>query len=271
MWIWESTIGIISSFGRVFTGPLTGPTSAIFGSGCGGRRLVLLERRLCGGGNCLERLGLADRDIGQYLAVEIEPGQLDAVHELRVGQSVLPRAGIDPLDPQGAKIALAVAPVAIGVAQRLLDLLDRDAVGGAAAPAIALGELEDLLVTGVSGNPAFDACQGSAPEIGHVGQDELGVTRLHRCGATSQSLTLGRFADQPVALVAPVPLDFASGGTAEALLCAALRLQLGHLEIRLRPAAPRHAARRPFERAYIAMPRHERKRGTSPLFSSVAE
>src|SRR5271156_7055246 len=124
MWIWESTIGIISSFGRVFAGPLTGLTSAIVGSGCGGRRRHSLERSLCGGGNCLECLGLADRNIGQHLAVEVEPGQLDAVHELRVGQPVLPCAGIDALNPQRAKIALAVAAVAIGVAQRLLDLLD---------------------------------------------------------------------------------------------------------------------------------------------------
>ena len=85
-------------------------------------------------------------------------------------------------------------------------------------------------MAGVGSDPAFDACQGSAPEIGHVGQDELGVARLHRRGATPQSLTLGRFADQPVALVAPVPLDLARSGTAEALLCAALCLQLGHLD-----------------------------------------
>src|SRR6202011_2483815 len=46
---------------------------------------------------------------------------------------------------------------------------------------------------------------------------------------------------------------------------------LGISTSRLRPAAPRHLARRPFERRYIAMPRDERKRGTSPLFSSGAE
>src|SRR4051794_40176356 len=266
MWIWESTIGIVVPPVRFLAGLSAGPHNAS-GSGGGWRRL--LERGLRGRGDRLESLGLADRDVREHLAVEIEPGQLDAVHELRVGQPVLACAGIDPLDPQRAKITLAVAPVAIGVAQRLLDLFDRDAVGSAAAPAIALGELEDLLVAGVGSDPAFDARQGSAPEIGHVGQDELRVARLHRRGAAPQPLALGRFADQPVTLVAPVPLDLACGGTAKALLCAALCLQLGHLEIRLRPAAPRHSARRPFERRYIAMPRFKRKRGTSPLFSDV--
>src|SRR5690348_9488762 len=143
------------------------------------------------------------------------------MHELRVGKPVLPRAGIDPLNPQRAEITLAVAPVAIGVTQRLLDLLDRDAVSSAAAPAIALGEIEDFLVAGVGGNPAFDARQRSAPQVGHVGQNELGVARLHRRGAAPQPLALGRFTDQPMALVAPVPLDLACGGTAEALLRAA--------------------------------------------------
>src|SRR5207244_12759029 len=114
-----------------------------------------------------------------------------------------------------AKITLSVAAVAIGVAQRLLDLLDCDAVGGAAAPAIALGELKDLLVAGVGSDPAFDACQGLAPEIGHVGQDELGVARLHRRGAASQVLSPGPFAVPPVAPVAPVPPYLAPSGAVE--------------------------------------------------------
>src|SRR5580658_7708368 len=85
------------------------------------------QRRARGRDHRGERLGLADRYIGQDLAVEIQSGEFDPVHELRIGQPVLARARIDPLDPQGAEIALAVAPVAIGITQRLLDLLDGDA------------------------------------------------------------------------------------------------------------------------------------------------
>src|SRR5580693_3845408 len=117
MWIWESTICIRYPSGLVF---FPAPFRPVIGpSGCGGvGRLV--QRGLCGCGDRLKSLGLADRDIGQDLAVEVEPGQFDPVHELRVCQPVLPRTGIDPLDPQGSEIALAVAPVAISVAQRLL-------------------------------------------------------------------------------------------------------------------------------------------------------
>src|SRR4051812_2739791 len=98
-----------------------------------------------------KRLRLARREIREHLAVDLDAGALDAVHELRIGQvqAELAHAGIDALDPQSAEAALLVAPVAIGIAQALLDLLEGDPVIAGIAIAIALGELEDLLVTGV--------------------------------------------------------------------------------------------------------------------------
>src|SRR5204862_7589953 len=87
-----------------------------------------LGRRYDGG----KRSRLADRQVGQDLAVELQPREFHAVHELRVGHAVLAHAGIDALDPQSAEVAFFVAAVAVGIAQRLLDLLDRDPIGGAA-------------------------------------------------------------------------------------------------------------------------------------------
>src|SRR5260370_21495357 len=67
---------------------------------CSRRRgLRLVERRLRARDHCGEGLRLADRQVGHYLAVEVDPGELYAVHELRIGQSVLARACIDALDP----------------------------------------------------------------------------------------------------------------------------------------------------------------------------
>src|SRR5258708_4980841 len=77
-------------------------------------------------------------------------------------------------------------------------------------------------------DPAFDPGHGSAPQIGHVGQDELGVALAERCRAAVQALLLFRLADQPVPLVAPVAYHLAGGGAAKALLRAALGLELGH-------------------------------------------
>ena len=48
----------------------------------------------------LNASGSRDREIGQHLAVELDAGALQAVHELRVGEAVLAHAGIDALDPQ---------------------------------------------------------------------------------------------------------------------------------------------------------------------------
>ena len=75
---------------------------------------------------CGSRIAMSDNT----LRSRSRPGELDPVHELRIGQPVLAGAGVDPLDPQCAKIALFVAAVAIGVAQRLFNLFDRDAIGG---------------------------------------------------------------------------------------------------------------------------------------------
>ena len=84
---------------------------------------------------------LPHRQIGHHLAVDLDPGLQDTVHELRVGEAVLARRGVDALDPQAAERTLLVAPVAVGILQALLDLLDADAERRLGAATIALGEL----------------------------------------------------------------------------------------------------------------------------------
>src|SRR3954454_3029909 len=81
-----------------------------------GRSESSAGRRLAGAiGKTSEGVRVADGDVGQHLAVDLETAQLEAVHERRVGQAVLARGGVDPLDPQTTEVALAVAPVAVGV------------------------------------------------------------------------------------------------------------------------------------------------------------
>ena len=92
------------------------------------RRAGSGSRRLAGDlGKTSEGVGVAHGDVGEHLAVELDAGQLEAVHELRVAHAVLARGGVDARDPQAAEVALAVAPVAVGVGvglqQRLLGAL----------------------------------------------------------------------------------------------------------------------------------------------------
>src|SRR5262249_52009545 len=108
----------------------------------------------------LKRRRLPCREIGHDLAVDLDSGLQDAVHELRVGHAMLAGRSIDALDPEPAECALLVAAVAIGILQALLDLLDADAERHLGAAAIAFGELQDLLVTSVCSHAPLDACHG---------------------------------------------------------------------------------------------------------------
>src|SRR3954454_18538633 len=91
-----------------------------------------------------ERLGVAHGDVGQNLAVQLDAGQLEAVHELRVAHAVQLRGCADAGDPQATEVALAVAAVTVrvglGLDQGLLGAL----VIVIRLAAEALGPLEDL-------------------------------------------------------------------------------------------------------------------------------
>src|SRR3546814_18152352 len=92
---------------------------------------------------------LADRQVREDLAVELDAGELQAVHEHRVGHAVLPHAGVDALDPQRAEVALAVAAVTVGVLQALLDRLHGEPEDVLAAAGIARRLVDALLVAGI--------------------------------------------------------------------------------------------------------------------------
>src|SRR3712207_8780420 len=65
-------------------------------------------------GKASERLGIPDGDVGQNLAVELDAGLAQAVHELAVAHALAPGGGAYAGDPQPAEVALAVAAVAGG-------------------------------------------------------------------------------------------------------------------------------------------------------------
>src|SRR5688572_24740362 len=66
--------------------------------------------------NEFDERGLVEhRDVRKHLAVHLDLGLPEPVHEHAVGKPVLAGSSIDAGDPQAAKVALLVAAVAIGI------------------------------------------------------------------------------------------------------------------------------------------------------------
>src|SRR3954447_5554251 len=91
-----------------------------------------------------ERLGVAHGDVGQNLAVQLDSGQLEPVHELRVAHAVELGGSVDAGDPQATEVALAVAAVAVGVRLRLDEGFLRPLVVVVGLAAVSLRPLEDF-------------------------------------------------------------------------------------------------------------------------------
>ena len=98
----------------------------------------------CLSGQCRERLGLFDGQIGENLAVEFNARELQTMHERAVAQALLAGGGVDARDPEAPEVALAVAAVAVRVRVRLHDRFLGALVVGVRLAAEALGPLEDL-------------------------------------------------------------------------------------------------------------------------------
>ena len=62
--------------------------------------------------------GVVDGEIGQCLAVELDAGDLQALHQLRIRQLVLAGRGIDARDPQPAELPLPLLAALVGVGHR---------------------------------------------------------------------------------------------------------------------------------------------------------
>ena len=102
--------------------------------------------------------GVVDRHFAEHLAVDLDAGSLQAVHERGVVHAVELAGGGDTGDPQGAEVSLLQAAADIGVGQGLHDLLVRHfEVAGFIAP-VALGELKSLVSSLARHHRAFNTC-----------------------------------------------------------------------------------------------------------------
>ena len=203
-------------------------------------------------GNCLtgnldqlsKRLRIVDSHVGEHLAVELDAGPLQTVHEHGVGHAVLAGASVDAGDPELADLALLVAAIAVLVLERMIDLLLGLGVGAGLGTIVALRAAEDgaALLAGVDGtlNTSHDdsplSCEATLRQLRKLtltkaqvaGDDPL--VGLGNHGLLAEvALTLGALLGEDVALVALGTHDLARTGHAETLGGTAMRLHLRHL------------------------------------------
>src|SRR5664279_634640 len=105
-----------------------------------------------------ERRRVVDGEVREDLAVGLDAGRLEPLDEPVVGHVVRARAGVDPLDPQLAEVALLRLAVPVAVDQRVGDLLLGLAVQPRALSAVAGGALEGYPALLVGVDRPLDAC-----------------------------------------------------------------------------------------------------------------
>src|SRR5690606_31193629 len=126
-------------------------------------RLLGSERFFGRSGERREPLLVVDGDVGKNLAIDLDLGAPETVHEPAVGQPVCARGRVDPRDPQRAELALALTAVAIRVLAGLDDRLLRDPVNPAPRPVVTLRLVEHLAVAGLRDDASFDSGHPAPP------------------------------------------------------------------------------------------------------------
>src|SRR6185369_12101583 len=129
-----------------------------------------------------KRRGVADGDVGERLAVELDLGLLQAGDERAVGHAVLAGRRVDPDDPQLAHLALALLAVAGRVGHRVEVRLARCLDQPGLRPLAAFGRVQQALVSLVGGDAALDSCHRVRVllEVRQQAADLLGVDVLHQ-------------------------------------------------------------------------------------------
>lgn len=106
------------------------------------------ERSLGAGGQFGERRLVHTARSASILAVDLNPGKMQAVNQPAVVTFAIARAGVDAGNPQGAEIALFLAAVAVGILTGLDHRLFGDPIHLAAGTVIAFSQIKDFLADG---------------------------------------------------------------------------------------------------------------------------
>src|SRR3954470_19919048 len=174
---------------------------------------------------------IAHRAAGGAPAVERDLGLAQARDELVVGEPLAPRGRVDTHDPEAPEGALLVLAVAVGVDQRVVDLLLGALVAGVLEAPVAARLLEHLAALLARVNGSLDSRPGLPPQqlldLAHVRVRD-------RLVAPEGTLALRRFLLEQVGLRRFPPQELARSRHLEPLLRCAVCLLLWHLLSSLR-------------------------------------
>lgn len=118
-------------------------------------------RQGCPGGvyHGLEVFVVANRQVTEHLAIDLDIGQIQSVDQLAVGEASVARGGVDPRDPKPAHIATALAAVSVSIRQGLEHSLVSSLVQLAPGRALPFGQSKHLLMPFVGGDCLFYSSQ----------------------------------------------------------------------------------------------------------------
>ena len=119
----------------------------VYGAQVHYRRIKLFD----GIDDCLESLRIVHGEVGKDLAVQADVLLCKLAHKLGIGDTVLTGGGVDPLDPEGAEVALLGLAVTVSIGQTLLISVlcyGPDILSG---EEISAGSLENLLAASPGG------------------------------------------------------------------------------------------------------------------------
>ena len=105
-----------------------------------------------------ERGGIGDGQLGQHLAVDVDAGHLQAIHQPGVTQAVDAGRRVDAGDPQAAEVALLQLAADVCIAKRTANLLAGSTILLALCAKITLGELKNLTTLFQCINCTLNSC-----------------------------------------------------------------------------------------------------------------
>src|SRR5204863_461662 len=112
-------------------------------------------------GDLVESRLVANGEVREHLAIDVDVGALQARHERAVAHAELAHRGVDASDPQRPELAFLLPAVAIGVLPRFHQRLLRDPVDVLAPAAEALRLFEDFLVARARRYASLDSWHGA--------------------------------------------------------------------------------------------------------------